>query len=116
MPKRPEPKVKVIDQTISEAEFQRQVTELARLRGWAYYHTVDSKRSHKGFPDLVLVKNRIIYAELKTRLGRVKEEQRSWLDMLQRAGAEVYLWRPIDLPDIANILSAKYTPPTEGTT
>ena len=36
----------------TEKGFQAAVVELARLRGWLVYHTYDSRRSAKGFPDL----------------------------------------------------------------
>lgn len=79
---------------ISEREFQAQVIQLARLLGWWAYHTHDSRRSNAGFPDLVLVRNRVIYAELKTDRGAVRREQAEVMAALRKAGAEVYLWRP----------------------
>ena len=41
---------------MSEAEFQAQVVELARLRGWRTHHHYDSRRSTPGWPDLVMVR------------------------------------------------------------
>ena len=50
----------------------------------------------KGFPDLVLIKNkRIMFVELKSKNGRTSPEQDSWLHELNDV-AEVYVWRPAD--------------------
>lgn len=91
---------------ISEKQFQQQVVDLAKLSGWKTYHTHDSRRSNPGFPDLVLVRRgRMVFAELKSRKGRVSAEQQAWLDDLRACpNAEVFLWRPEDLRDIARVL------------
>jgi hypothetical protein len=83
---------------------------LAPLFGWRLcYHTLRSKGSQSGFPDRVLVRDRIIFAELKRQQGKPTETQREWLDGLAGAGAEVYLWRPSDLDEIATILGKRWT-------
>lgn len=92
---------------LSEAQWQSQVIQLAKLRGWAYYHTVDSRKSNRGFPDLVLVRERVVYAELKQEKGRVRPEQKDWFDLLTLAGQEVYLWRPSDLEMVDKVLSVR---------
>lgn len=81
---------------IPERELQEAVLELAGARGWYRYHTYDSRRSSAGFPDLVLVRERIVFAELKSQKGVVRNEQTAWIERLRTAGAEVYLWRPSD--------------------
>lgn len=82
---------------LSEKQLQQAVIDLARLLGFAVYHTHDSRRSVSGYPDLTLAKGRrLIFAELKTAKGRVKPLQQEWLDRLQRTGAEAYVWRPAD--------------------
>ena len=88
----------------SEADFQRQVIALARLRGFTVYHTYDARRSVRGFPDLVIARagrdgrpGRCIFAELKSETGRVTLAQRQWLDVLGACGScEAYCWRPSD--------------------
>lgn len=84
--------------TITEKEFQAQVLQLARLAGWRFYHTHDSRRSTPGFPNLVMVRPPVIvFAELKTQAGKVRPEQRDWFDALggcETAGTR--LWRPSD--------------------
>ncbi len=81
---------------MSEKEFQSQVIQLARLRGWLCYHTRDSRKSAKGFPDLVLVRDRLLFAELKTDSGKVTAEQQYWLDAINEAGGTACIWRPTD--------------------
>jgi hypothetical protein len=82
---------------------------IARTLGWNLtYHTLRSKGSAPGFPDRVLVKDRVIYAELKRENGTPNATQQDWLTGLARAGAEVYLWRPSDLDEIGRILSTRF--------
>ncbi len=83
---------------ISEKEFLQQVIDLAHLTGWLCYHTHDSRRSCKGFPDLILVRGtQLLAAELKSEKGRLSPAQQQWLDALSAAGVEVAVWRPSDL-------------------
>lgn len=84
-------------------------TGLASRLGWRSYHTLRSKGSQPGFPDRLLARDRLIYAELKTTAGRLSALQRGWLDLLAYAGGEVYLWRPDDLEEIGRVLSQSYT-------
>ena len=90
----------------------------AQRLGWLAYHTWDSRGSSKGFPDLVLVKpgshgirgvtghGRVIFAELKTRTGKLTQEQATWLSILRQTGrVEVYEWRPQEWADILRILA-----------
>ena len=92
----------------NEKEFTSQVKFEARLQGWLTYHTFDSRRSDPGFPDLCLVRDqRLIFAELKFKKGRVSEYQQEWLDRLDKIcpPVEVYLWRyPDDVEKILKIL------------
>lgn len=92
---------------VTERAFQAQVISMAKMLGWMVYHTHDSRRSEPGFPDLVLVRERIIYAELKTDKGRQSPEQLIWLSKLNQAGAETYLWRPRDWDEIEKRLKSR---------
>ena len=91
---------------ISEERFQKLVLDLAAWCGWHHrYHTHDSRRSEQGFPDLVLIRReRLIFAELKTEKGKTSAYQRAWLEALGWTKAEVYLWRPSDWPEIKDSL------------
>lgn len=81
--------------TPTEAEFTRLFLRVARAKGWTrWYHTHDSRRSDRGFPDWVLVhpgQRRVIFVELKGFAGSASDEQRAWLGDLNAAGAEAYL-------------------------
>jgi hypothetical protein len=90
---------------VTEKAFLRQVTDLAHILGWSPYHTTFSKWSEAGWPDLALVRSgRLILAELKSEKGRLTPAQQVWLDRLRECPVEVYLWRPSDLEQIAQIL------------
>ncbi len=89
----------------SEADFQRQVIDLAQLHGWrvAHFRPGMNKRGQwmtavsgdgAGFVDLVLCRERIIWAELKTDDGRLSLGQHSWMLALKLAKQEYYIWRP----------------------
>jgi hypothetical protein len=83
---------------------------LAPTLGWRLsYHTLRSKGSQSGFPDRVLVRDRIIYVELKRQHATPTDTQKEWLDALATADAEVYLWKPSDLDEIAQILAKRWT-------
>lgn len=83
-----------------EKKFQEQVIILARSLGWELiYHVHDSRRSHPGFPDLVLVnlrQRRLIWRELKSTKGRLSPAQRIWLEGLAIANQDAGVWRPTD--------------------
>lgn len=99
---------------ITEAEWQKQVIDLARLFGWkvAHFRPAQTTKGWRtpvaadgaGWPDLVLVRDRIVAAELKREGGKVAADQQEWLDALQAAGAETHVWRPSDLDTVAEVL------------
>lgn len=88
----------------TEKAFQAEVVKLARRHGWKCYHAFDSRKSAAGFPDLVLVRDRVLFVELKTATGTTSPDQDIWLEALRAAGAEVHVWRPADWPAIARNL------------
>jgi hypothetical protein len=92
---------------ISEKVFQAQVESLAKALGWKVYHTWNSMHSVGGFPDLVMVRERIVYAELKKETGKVSQSQQEWIDALRAADAEVHVWRPSDYDGIVEILKRR---------
>lgn len=96
---------------MTEREFQAMVTRDAKVLGWRCYHTHDSRRSEPGWPDLALVRDRLVLAELKTDTGRVSDDQQQWLDLLAGAGVEVYLWRPRDYDDVLRVLQRRRATP-----
>ena len=80
---------------------------LARILGWKAYHTLRSKGSEPGYPDWTLVRDRVVFLELKTARGKVSPAQREWLAALRDAGAEVYLVRPADLEALSDVLARR---------
>lgn len=94
-----------------EKEWQEQVIELAGYYRWLVYHTYDSRRSAKGFPDLVLVREHVIFAELKTDRGRLSVDQRRWLEALRAAGQIAELWRPRDFERVHAFLRGQVLSP-----
>jgi len=90
---------------------------IATTLGWQSHWTFNSKGSAHGFPDRVLARDRVIFAELKRELTGKRSEDKNrapspaqveWLDRLAAAGAEAYLWRPSDLDEIAVILGHRW--------
>lgn len=96
--------------TVTEAQFQAAVIDYARLRGYLVYHEYDSRRtSERGYPDLTLLRvahgsPRTLFIELKTARGRLRKEQKLWMDGLRAAGQEAYIWRPGDWTIIEEVL------------
>ena len=107
--------------TVSEADFQVSVLELAELGGWLACHFHDSRREVRrrdgtrlfigdkatsGFPDLVLVRPpELLFAELKSEKGRMTAKKKKWRDALSRCpGIRYYLWRPSDWYEIERVL------------
>ena len=106
----PKPKPVNIYAHIKEKPFQADVIKTAEALGWLVYHTHDSRRSAKGFPDLVLVHHRhgIIFAELKTEKGTVSPEQTIWHETIALAGGRSCLWRPSDIDVILDVLKGEF--------
>lgn len=104
--------------TQTEKQFQAVVTKIAKANQWRVFHVGDSRKQTRdgrfvpdrgiaGFPDLVLVRERVIFAELKREKAKPTSDQAAVLQLLENAGAETYLWRPSDLEGIENILRKK---------
>jgi hypothetical protein len=104
---------------MKESYFQSQVIMLARLHGWLVMHTraVEIRpgvwktplQGHAGYPDLTLAhKTRgVIFAELKSDIGRLSTSQELWLSTLKDAGMEHYVWRPKDIDFISTRLARR---------
>lgn len=107
---------------LSEADFQQRVIDLARGLGWAVGHLrrVRVQRADgstyfetpvaadgAGLPDLLLVRDRLVWAELKSDDPRrqLDPPQEAWRDRFRRAGVEWHLWRPAMWVEIVGILT-----------
>lgn len=111
--------------TITEAEFQLQVTELADILGWRFMHVRRSigkgarwttATNVVGWCDLFMwhpEHARVIAVELKSEMGKPTPEQVSVLDSLRAAGLETYVWRPSDFDHLQAVLTARTRPTPE---
>lgn len=91
-------------------ELQAAVVDLARTLGWlvAHFASVPVKRGGhviwmtpvqadgKGFPDLLLLRERQLFVEIKGDGDRLRPEQRRWLDAAAIAGEQAVVWTPKD--------------------
>ncbi len=101
--------------TISEKDLQNAIVDAARLYGYVAFHSRPAitgkgwrtpvQYDGKGFPDLVLVgRERVVFAEIKSDRGKPTAEQEQWLAGLERVAqltpsVDVYVWSPQDWPD-----------------
>lgn len=92
---------------MTEREFQDALVQFAQLVGWRVAHFRNARTGSgahmtpvaydgRGFPDLVLVRERVVFVEVKSERGRLRDDQVVWIDDLAAAGVEAYVWRPSD--------------------
>lgn len=107
---------------MNESEFQKQIIDYAHHYDWtvAHFRPAMTRRTKggkpvwvtpvsadgAGFPDLVLVRERVVYAEIKVGYKKPTAEQDTWLRLLALAGAEVYVWNPKDWDEIESVLGS----------
>jgi hypothetical protein len=108
---------------MKESDFKNQLISIATMYGWRVHHDLPSMNAqgryrtaiqgHAGFPDIVFVKANdrgvggIIFAELKTQIGRLDIAQKEWLEEIRLAGGEWYVWRPSDLAAATDRLAGR---------
>ena len=101
---------------VPEKDFQKQFLQFAKLMGWHRAHFRPGMNGRgtwqtavagdgAGFPDVVLVRERVVWIELKSDVGKLSDEQEVWRDKLFLAKQEWYLWRPRDWPTIQTVLA-----------
>jgi len=107
---------------LSEDAFEVQVMRLARLWGWCGFHIRYSVAATRGihllkrdghmdgwgFPDWIFLKagRPPKFRELKSDVGRMSIHQNFWQKLLAAAGADVGVWRPAMLQQIAEEFAA----------
>ena len=94
---------------VTEQELLEAVIDTAHAFGWRATHFRPAKTERgwrtavqadgKGWPDLTLVRERVVYAELKAGRNVLSAEQELWVAALDAAGAEIYVWRDGDWID-----------------
>lgn len=88
-------------------ELEKAIIALARSLGWKVAHTprLQDVRGNwrtpiaadgKGFPDLLLVRDRLIVVECKSGAGKLSAEQESWLTAFRLAGIAAHVWTPAE--------------------
>jgi VRR-NUC domain len=99
----------------TERDFHSLFVKVAREHGWfvAQFRAARTKEGEwrtpvaadaKGYPDFTLVRERVLWAELKGERGSLRPDQRIWIEKLRNAGQEVYVWKPRDLDEIRHVL------------
>ncbi len=108
---------------ISERDLQNAIVQAAHLYGYMVFHARPALSAKgwrtavqydgTGFPDLVMVgKDRIVFAEIKSEKGKPSPAQQQWiagLEAVARASStvRVCVWRPEDWPDrVLEVLQA----------
>jgi len=100
---------------VTEAVFQKTVIAAARALGWrvAHFRPAQNQKGKwmtpvqadgAGFPDLVLCRDRVIFAELKAPGRQLSPHQVEWAEAIHKAGGEFYCWKPKDWGEIEAVL------------
>jgi len=91
-----------------ESQFQAKVITLATRLGYDFiYHTHNSRRSPKGFPDLIMIRPRdmrLVVIEFKIKPHKPTTEQQKWLDAFALVTNFCFLWYPEDWDEILEVL------------
>jgi hypothetical protein len=92
-----------------EKDLQKGVIDIARLFGWRVAHfrpawTTKGMRTAvaadgAGFPDLVLVRDRVLWIELKVAGRTLSADQADWANALRAAGETFHVWTENDWYD-----------------
>lgn len=103
--------------SISEADFQTQVVDLAHRLGWTVNHTYRGRTAKgawrtnatsPGFPDLCLLRastRQLVFLELKREGGKPTPAQVEWITGLQQVpGVEAYIAAPSDMEELTALL------------
>lgn len=109
---------------MTEADWSRQLRELMAIYGWQHVHFRPALTKHgyrtpgsgdlaAGWPDFVLVRDRVIFVEIKGPTGRLSAKQTLVLAQLREAGAETYVWSPDDFDEAHSVLARRVSPSTQ---
>jgi hypothetical protein len=93
----------VAEVRLDEASFQRAVTDLCDWYGLRWHHEVDSRKSKRGLPDLVIIGSQreggpvaVLWRELKADDGKLRPDQNAWGGDLVASGSDWAVWKPED--------------------
>lgn len=84
---------------MTELELEREVRRLLEVYhlGRTAFHVPDSRRMRRGLPDWIIIGRRVLWRELKDAYKGLTSEQRHLGYVLQAAGEDWAVWRPVDL-------------------
>ncbi len=99
---------------MKEVDYQGRIIETARILGWTVAHFRAAMTKYgwrtpvaadgQGFPDLVLVRERVIWMEVKLEKAKLTPEQAHWQEILKYAKQETYVVRPSNWDEVVKIL------------
>jgi hypothetical protein len=105
---------------VLEKDWQAEVIELSHIFGWYVAHFRPALTKHgwrtpvaadgEGYPDLSIVRERVIWLELKREKTHCTPAQIEWLRCLVAAGAEVYVPRPRNFDALGQVLAHRGRP------
>lgn len=101
---------------MNESEWQKLVTTHAVSLGWDWLHIgrIGKYQANgakgtlgKGWVDLLFCRpGRMFFAELKVDGQQLSPEQKQVIVKLMDSGHDVYVWRPSDIAQVLDVLSA----------
>jgi len=108
-----------VQQRLTEQQLQDLVMAMCRALGLYAYHTYNSRKCAPGFPDLVIIGERVLWRELKSwqPSRRPTSAQLKVLSGLSHAGQDVAVWRPADWFSgriKAQLMAIRHRPPKRG--
>jgi hypothetical protein len=82
------------------------IVDVAHRTGWRVAHFRPARATQgwrtpvqydaTGWPDLTLVRDRLVVVEVKGDRDRLRPEQQDWLAWLRVAGVEAYVWGSVE--------------------
>ena len=87
----------------TEKKFTNRVVQFLRKQGWHVQRNGwvgVGNQFLKGFPDLVCVRDVVVFVEIKKADGTLRVEQQEWRNWVLDAGGIWELWRPQDWADV----------------
>lgn len=104
----PVPVVAAPTKPLRGKELQKAIVQLARTLHWrvAHFSSISTTRGDKtfwltpvaadgkGFPDLLLIRERLIVAEIKGDGDSLRPEQEEWLSAFRKVGIPAHVWTP----------------------
>lgn len=111
---------------VTGKDLQKYVIDLARTLQWkvAHFPPIQARdgwrtpvaADGKGFPDLLMVRERQIVVEIKGDGDRLRPEQSDWLTAFRMAGIAAHVWTPSswESGEVDRILTARTQKPPDG--